>query len=465
MAFTVTLYSFSKKENSTAIPASGTDFACVLKHNSGILNPVITLDIGTTTAPGYNYAYIPAYGRYYFIDEWTWVENRLWSAQMSVDVLATYKSEIGASSLYILRSSAAYDGTVIDTIYPAKTSSTYQTVTGTDPFTENPASGVFVIGVAGSTVPTHGSLAYYAVDQSNMINLLSDLNNDFVTSGNGFDTADATEALQKALIDPFSYIKSCVWYPVSLGTLPITSYAIINLGGYDMTNSAGNYIAANQVYFAGSISLTMPDHPQIARGTYLNAAYRRITAMIPPFGTFEIDPSVACNYTTVYCDYHVDCTSGIGVADIGCGNGSLTHLLARVETKVGVPIQLNAVFRDYFNAASSLGSGIISAALFNPVAGLFNGVTSAINAARPIQQSMGSSGSYAAFYGTPSLYIQFMHLADEDNTRNGRPLCSIRTPSSLGGYMIAQNADIDMNGTAQEHQLIKSYLEGGFYYE
>ena len=62
MSFTVTLYNFSKKENSTGRPASGADFPCVLKDGTGILNPVITLDLGLSSSPaGYNYAYIHAF--------------------------------------------------------------------------------------------------------------------------------------------------------------------------------------------------------------------------------------------------------------------------------------------------------------------------------------------------------------------------------------------------------------------
>lgn len=464
--FTVNLYSFSKKENSTAVPAgSGTSFRCVLKHDSSIIAPVITLDIGTDTAPDYNYAFIPAYGRYYFIDEWSWTENRLWSASMSVDALATYRDVIGSTPLYILRASNAYDGDIIDNTYPAKTNSTYQNVYGTDPFTENPADGVFVIGVAGSYIPTHGSLAYYAVDQSNMINMMMDLNDNFVTTTEGFNEDDASFKLQKALIDPFSYIKSCVWFPVSYGTLPIGEYELVNLGGVELPHTGGNLIYSNRAFFSGSIVIGMPQHPDAGnRGNYMNAVYRRITALIPPFGTFEVDPSVACNYSNLFCNYSVDVTSGIGVADIGCGYGSLDHLLTRVETRVGVPIQLNAVFRDYFNAGASAVGGLIGAA-FGSVSGLFSGVTSAINAMRPIPQSMGSSGSYASFYGVPTLFCQFMHLVDENNYRLGRPLCRTYTPSALGGYMECQNADVDITGTLQEHTIIKNYLEMGFYYE
>ena len=69
MSITVTLYTFSKRENSTAQPSTGTDFYCVLKQPTSIINP--TLEISASDITGYNYAYIAAFGRYYFMKDIT----------------------------------------------------------------------------------------------------------------------------------------------------------------------------------------------------------------------------------------------------------------------------------------------------------------------------------------------------------------------------------------------------------
>ena len=53
----------------------------------------------------------------------------------------------------------------------------------------------------------------------------------------------------------------------------------------------------------------------------------------------------------------------------------------------------------------------------------------------------------------------------EDNDHHGRPLCQMRTPASLGGYMIVQDGDVPTAGTQSETAEIKSYLESGFFYE
>ena len=106
---TLRLYkNFNKRENSTKQPAntegSYTDFTCSIKDNSTITRPVIDLAIvsGDPASLGYNYAYIAAYNRYYFVTEWTYALG-IWTCHLTVDVLASYKTAIGNFSPYILR--------------------------------------------------------------------------------------------------------------------------------------------------------------------------------------------------------------------------------------------------------------------------------------------------------------------------------------------------------------------------
>ena len=72
MGFTVKLYTFSKRDNSTKGPlgTAGSEFSCVLKSGSGIMRPTLTFDFGRASDPSqYNYAYISDFDRYYFIED------------------------------------------------------------------------------------------------------------------------------------------------------------------------------------------------------------------------------------------------------------------------------------------------------------------------------------------------------------------------------------------------------------
>ena len=75
MSFTVKLYSFAKKENSTAVPAAANlvrELQALIKQPSGIMEPVMRFQIDTPPYPAAqncNYAYIEEFQRYYFITD------------------------------------------------------------------------------------------------------------------------------------------------------------------------------------------------------------------------------------------------------------------------------------------------------------------------------------------------------------------------------------------------------------
>ena len=64
-----------------------------LKGETSITDPIITIDLENPSL--YNYAYIQAFKRYYFINDIKSIRNNLWELSIHVDVLMTYKNEIG----------------------------------------------------------------------------------------------------------------------------------------------------------------------------------------------------------------------------------------------------------------------------------------------------------------------------------------------------------------------------------
>lgn len=74
-----------------------------LRESSSVITPIIKIEDDDLT--DYNYAYIPEFGRYYFITNITSVRNGLWEVAMRVDVLMTYATEIKANTAVIARNS------------------------------------------------------------------------------------------------------------------------------------------------------------------------------------------------------------------------------------------------------------------------------------------------------------------------------------------------------------------------
>ena len=440
MAFTVTLYSHSKRDNSTKLPTgSGTSYDCIMKHGCGILNPSISLDLGLSSDPSsFNYAYIPAFGRYYFIEEW-YFEERLWTAQLRVDVLATYKTEIGDSNLYVLRSSAENNGRVTDLLYPAITGCDFDSSTHSNPWT----GGTFIIGVVGRS-GTYGNTSFYAISTSDMVRLCQKMTDrEYIISEDyGFNLADASEALQLSLVDPLQYIKSCVYLPVDVGDITNTSY-VANINVFNWESTAGGYAISSSSRIYKTYSFTIKKHPDTnTRGNYVNS----------------------CNASTLNVEVEVDPIGGKGILVVKC-NGII---LNRIESQIGVPIALSSVTRDYVGGITSTVGALtspFSGSGVGAIGSMVGAIGNAVESLMPRAQTVGSTGSFVANRGEFRLDHQFFRPVADDNTHNGRPLCAMRTLKNLGGYMLIQDGDVTINGTSTEDSQIRNYLETGFYYE
>ena len=86
-------------------------------NDTDLTHPSITFKFPTVSPTTWNYLHIPSFGRYYFINDWT-VSGDFWTAHCTVDVLASFKSAIGESEQYVLRSSAENNPNLTDTMYP-----------------------------------------------------------------------------------------------------------------------------------------------------------------------------------------------------------------------------------------------------------------------------------------------------------------------------------------------------------
>lgn len=467
MGFNVYFWTLTKKSNSTLIPTTGRyDYTCTIKDGSGIMNPTIELNIGATSDPSaYNYCQIPNFDRYYYINEWNYSRG-LWTASLSVDVLATYKTQIGSTSMYVLRASAASDGAIVDNLYPMKVGCTYVHNTAASPYI---AVGTYIVGCVGKNAD-YGSVSYYAMTKAELTTLCTYLIQDAIQDGvNGFTLNDCSIALQNSLVDPIQYIKSCVFIPYSRSDLSTTTDSTFNIFNWTVPGLTGYRVAGHTVIKTATLSISK--HPSTtARGNYVNTApYTLLTLYVPPFGVINIDSTVTCNATQLDLELRTDTISGRGVLTIKC-NGCVLH---KLEAQIGVPIQLSQVTRDYVGAATSMVSGVTSAITgaltgnaAGAVTGAINGIGNAIQALAPRQQSVGSGGGFVHLASTPwQLDHQFFTPVDDDNSHNGRPYCKVATPSSLGGYMLIQDGDVAIPGTKAEADELRGLLESGFYYE
>lgn len=469
MAFQIGFYNFNKRENSTKRPASGSGayFDGTLKEGSGLLNPTIGIDMGLTSNPSsYNYAYITQFGRYYFVKEW-FFENALWYANLEVDVLATYKTDIGNAHLYVLRSADEYDGSIIDTYYPTKTGCDLERTTLTSPWTLTNCR--FCVGIVSPAGGYTGSISHYIMTPTQLGNLCSYLVDQSNFNSKGISWSGLSDNMVLSMADPIQYIKSCVMLPVSsvddlfpyIGSISCFTW---NTG----VGCQGLVLPTSDCNISRSFTIQKHDSTN-SRGNYVNSApYTSITLTVPPFGNIDIDTSITCNHSTLDTDVTIDPITGKGVLVVKCG-GNVLH---RIEAQVGVPISLSQVTRDYIGAVTGVANAVGSVAnavqggfIGGAVSGAVSGIGDAVNALMPRANTIGTTGSNVSLKGDWILNHQFFSPVSDDYYHNGRPLCQNRDLNTLPGYQLIQDGDVTCDATLQESIRIKNYLETGYYYE
>ena len=127
MSISVGFTTESKRENSTKQRTMSTTQNCLFKNGCSMLYPTLLLELDTDTFPEYTGFKIE--NRYYNVTDIKSVRQNLFEVSGEVDVLATYKTEIGSATEYVLRASSANDPLIIDVKYPAKANSTIDKIT------------------------------------------------------------------------------------------------------------------------------------------------------------------------------------------------------------------------------------------------------------------------------------------------------------------------------------------------
>lgn len=479
MSISVEFFNFAKKSNSTKVPAvTGTSFDCIIKAPSGILYPEIQLQLSMASPPLYNYCKISDFNRYYWIREWTY-ENRLWVASLAIDVLGSYKSDIGTSTLYVLRSASDSDGAVIDTFYPIKmtcqTDATDQTEAAWWTLSPEAASGSFIVGVRGriDSGQDAGGVTYLVMTAAQFKTFCNNLFDDTLNNYTGGSVLDISDQLTKMIFNPAQYITGVMWLP---GTPSNVQAANTNwrVGWWDLGQSLPILKPASELTFTGTIYLTQ--HPDAAtRGAYVNASpYTQRLLQLPRAGLIRLDDPIIADaaansgHVTVYL--RVDPVSGEGIYTISCQGVTLD----RIHCQIGVDIPLSDTDISLQEAAapilSAANAGIAAFQGNAPgaVMGSIASLGSAASVLSPHITDLSSASGYLGLVGAGfcTIFSIFRDITEDDNTEHGRPLCKNKTISTLSGYIQVMNGDLEISAATQmELDMIRGFLEGGFYYE
>lgn len=518
----VKLWSFSKKNNSTAVPTSSgsLDLSCLLKEGTGIIKPVLVLKApDNVNFYDYNYAYIEEFNRYYFIYDYV-SEQGLWRLYLDIDPLASNRTLIGNLNANIERASnvSARNNNVIDNQYiigPNTTILKSLKLTTIGDFSLFPnKGGYFVVGVNNGESVT-GAVAYYLLTFKAFYSVINSL-----MKLNPYSLEDSIASKT----NPLQYINSIYWTPINNfpGYEPISSIVLFsNKNANDKVSITLNTQEWGQSYAA----FDNEDNNYLGHVTYrqyalslgssgsdpiwLKATSYRYVLNIPYVGQIELPADIIAPYetTTLYLKYKTDLSNGETVVNICRSSGITEDLFNRqVIFSTNARLGVNVLYGErssnlvdvLANATTSLflaSAPTISAPMraikpnetvvdtvnrevktygltFGGYAPSFNamggatGVLSALGSFSSNTVTRGSSGSYANVIDGVYLTIykkSIINSYDPDIT--GYPVYRDFVINNIPGFIKCSSVVIDFPITNYEKDLITNYLIGGFYYE
>lgn len=118
MAFTISLYKTTSENNRVVKALSAVkEMSGELRNKTSVLNPSIRIESAENIS-GYNYCYIPEFGRYYYITDITSVRTNIWEVSMRCDVLMSYSVQIKALRPIIEREEVGQSAGLVDNDLP-----------------------------------------------------------------------------------------------------------------------------------------------------------------------------------------------------------------------------------------------------------------------------------------------------------------------------------------------------------
>lgn len=505
MAFSAVFYKTNKRANSTFIP-TGTylDTMVTLKENVSIIAPNLIINFPDATITEYNYVYIAALNRRYFVTEWRSVNATTWECSCAVDVLASYKTDIGAQSHYVLRSASAFDPLIIDSKYIMKANVEELQAPVTSYLAENFIDGCYILGIINADNQTATSVTYYALDDTAMRAFKSWMMTDPAQYSSDPWSADINEDTVKFLFNPYQYISSIEWFPISYANITGTTTPI--LFGWWSTGINAKRIGNPRYQTTIAKSVLHKHRLGSTRGSYLYyAPFTQYRLYFPPIGDFDLDAEMCAQYLlTASGDYiefnivaDIDLMSGIGYVHTESMTGSIINLF-RSEVKFSIPIAVASVLsnstagdisstKQIINMGQNLASAALgvgaSAASGNIGGAVASGISlvgevlsipntlktaayDALAARSPQVQIYGNNGGNTAYKVTKFLKHNWLIPVNENNEEFGRPLYQVKVLNTLSGFIQCVDAISNCaNATLQEQNLITQFLNGGFFYE
>ena len=390
--------SFSKRRNSTKQPVGLSDSRnCKLKETTSIDAPTFII-----SGDDFDYNYAKWGSRYYFITDVRSVHNGLTEIDCVLDPLATYKSEILASTQFVAYSSNMSSIWLPDTRIPVQKNATVaQRATSMNfLFTDG---GFYVLSAIGKD-----GCEVYCTDKTNLKKMISEINNwtsDLQTEifqalpfPTPEDEKEATTNLYTVMLktgivgnaytDAPNCIRSCIWVPFFLSSFADGGGTTIKLGVYD-TGATAYSCKTSPV--KNTVSIQIPWQVNDWR----RAVCEEVYLYLPLVGMVALSSDELINETSLTVEWSATATDGCIAYKVSAGTQVIGTYGANcaVNYPIGISQQASA-------------GEIVQTAL--------NGIDRAVSTA--VHSSISPISAVASVAG--SVFEGFMAGYDVENIRN-----------------------------------------------
>lgn len=446
---------YSKKKNSTAQPASGTDATVYLKDNCSILNPVFDCQ---GVPDSVNYIYVADFGRYYFVSDVVHVTKDRIEIHCSVDVLATYKSQIGSYTAFIERAASSYDLDVSDPMIHSTTEIVQSVITSGDTLGgDYDYNGTLVVMVVGKTGMKKYSMSLADVAAVFNTSFDASLASYFDTTNPFTDAKDAIQALFCSVANPAQYVKSVRWFPLSLssGSAETPCFGFVSA-------TASRNIVKDVAKMGGSATRPARYYNDFRD---FDSRFTSASIYLPGVGVVNLDPKHLQHNITF--TYYVDTNTGACEVDLFADQSEIGHYscMAAIDVPIGGTAGFNPVSQFINSALSPLSMGLSPLHTGNSIIGnLRNAITETL---QPPQNSTSASGNQKIWDERPFVQISVTRLGSTGlpTTQHGRSKADAAQISGLSGFVLCSGASVVVPGYDAEKDAVNNYLNSGFYYE
>lgn len=486
MSHTIYAGSVSKRRNSTLQPSLSASFSVLLKTPTSLHTPTFTI-----SADSFNYNYLSWEDRYYFITDIVAKNNNLWEVSAQIDVLATYKSYILASTQYVSYSSVSGGVWLPDTRIPimrnAITAKSSVSIDGLS------TQGSYILSVVGKT-----GVDVFRVSRSVIQSLIQDLQDwrdnlaaDLKATFDFSDDLTALQSLANAITDTGAVgnaydvavqcIRSCIWVPFS-SVIVGGSETEIYLGNYP-TGLSGYKISTN--FHSGNLSVSIPWHYTDWRRTYCESIY----IYLPFVGLVNVNVDDISTASSLSIKYSLTASDGRIVYEVGAGSQIIGTYGGDCSMNIPIGINQKASLGEIgttlangigksVSSAISGAAGKASGNVFGAAQGFTGAAMGAIETSYNVANvglsthmtcigGIGGGAGAGLDLKAHCITVSRPTIVEPSAMKAtmGVPTMRPLQLSNCSGYCQCSNAHVSAPAEAQELAEIDSYLNNGFYIE